>query len=47
MAWWELDLTYVGIRILSALGIVHSVKLPPAPPLGPTGSAERPGELGT
>jgi fatty-acid desaturase len=28
LKWWELDLTYVAIRVLSALGIVHAVKLP-------------------
>jgi len=26
--WWELDMTYIGIRVLQALGLAHSVKLP-------------------
>jgi len=28
MRWWELDLTYVGIRLMSLVGLFHSVKLP-------------------
>jgi fatty-acid desaturase len=28
LRWWEVDMTYVGIRVLSALGLAHSVKLP-------------------
>ena len=28
LRWWELDLTYGAIRVLSALGLAHSVKLP-------------------
>ena len=29
-AWWELDLTYLGLRSLAALGLVHDLK--PVPP---------------
>jgi stearoyl-CoA desaturase (delta-9 desaturase) len=29
-AWWELDLTYLGLRVLAALGLVHDLK--PVPP---------------
>jgi stearoyl-CoA desaturase (delta-9 desaturase) len=28
LEWWEIDLTYTVIRILSAIGLAHSVKLP-------------------
>ena len=28
LRWWEVDVTYVAIRVLSALGLAHSVKLP-------------------
>jgi stearoyl-CoA desaturase (delta-9 desaturase) len=28
LRWWELDMTYVAIRVLSVLGIAHSVKHP-------------------
>jgi fatty-acid desaturase len=28
LRWWELDMTYVAIRLLSMLGIAHSVKHP-------------------
>jgi stearoyl-CoA desaturase (delta-9 desaturase) len=28
MRWWELDMTYIGIRLMSVLGLFHSVKLP-------------------
>ena len=28
LRWWEVDTTYAAIRVLSALGLAHSVKLP-------------------
>ena len=28
LEWWELDLTYAAIRVLSALGLAYAVKLP-------------------
>lgn len=28
LEWWEVDLTYAAIRVLSALGLAHDVKLP-------------------
>ncbi|MHC5539312.1 acyl-CoA desaturase [Singulisphaera rosea] len=28
MRWWELDMTYIGIRALSLVGLAHSIKLP-------------------
>jgi hypothetical protein len=28
LRWWELDMTYAAIRVLSVLGLVHSVKHP-------------------
>jgi fatty-acid desaturase len=28
LRWWEVDMTYVPIRVLSALGVAHHVKLP-------------------
>jgi stearoyl-CoA desaturase (delta-9 desaturase) len=31
LRWWELDVTYVAIRVLSAVGLVHSLKLPKVP----------------
>ncbi len=40
--WWEVDMTYVAIRALSAVGIAHSVKLPKltqAAPLASGGDA--------
>jgi fatty-acid desaturase len=46
LKWWELDLTYAVIRALSALGLVHSVKLPAALQAGPAGSTEQPGHRG-
>jgi fatty-acid desaturase len=38
LRWWEVDMTYLAIRVLSALGLAHSLRLPklPATPL-PTG----------
>ena len=52
LRWWEMDTTYVAIRVLSALGLAHSVKLPrftPASllPTGASGPRERPAEPGT
>lgn len=46
LMWWELDMTYLAIRVLSALRLVHDVKLPAALPQGPSGSAEQPGQCG-
>jgi fatty-acid desaturase len=46
LLWWELDMTYLAIRVLSALRLVHSVKLPAALPQEPSGSAEQPGQCG-
>jgi fatty-acid desaturase len=46
LKWWELDLTYAVIRAMSALGLVHSVKLPAALQAGPAGSTEQSGECG-
>jgi stearoyl-CoA desaturase (delta-9 desaturase) len=31
LRWWELDMTYAAIRILSAAGLAHSLKLPQIP----------------
>ena len=28
LRWWEVDMTYVAIRVLSAIGLAHSVKIP-------------------
>ncbi|MGH8206201.1 MAG: fatty acid desaturase, partial [Steroidobacteraceae bacterium] len=28
--WWELDLTYYGLRLLAALGLIHDLKPVPA-----------------
>jgi fatty-acid desaturase len=28
LRWWDVDITYLSIRVLSALGVAHSVKLP-------------------
>ncbi len=28
--WWELDITYLGLRLLSAVGLVHGLKAVPA-----------------
>jgi stearoyl-CoA desaturase (delta-9 desaturase) len=38
LRWWELDMTYLAIRVLSALGLAHSLKHPRIPPriLSPT-----------
>lgn len=39
LAWWEIDLTYITIRVMQLFGLVHSIKLakirkePAAPPL--------------
>jgi fatty-acid desaturase len=30
LRWWEVDMTYLAIRVLSAVGLAHSVKLPHA-----------------
>ena len=35
MRWWEVDMTYVAIRVLSAVGLAHSVKVPKPTPLTP------------
>jgi stearoyl-CoA desaturase (delta-9 desaturase) len=32
LRWWEVDMTYVAIRVLSALGLAHSLKLPKLTP---------------
>jgi fatty-acid desaturase len=47
LEWWELDLTYAVIRVLSALGLAHSVKLATAKtatPSGDFGFAQQSGE---
>ena len=51
LRWWEVDMTYLAIRVLSALGLAHSVKLPKLTPasLRPTaagGSTSAPSEPG-
>lgn len=28
LAWWELDMTYMAIRVMKFLGLAHSIKLP-------------------
>jgi stearoyl-CoA desaturase (delta-9 desaturase) len=28
--WWELDITYLGLRLLAAVGLVHGLKVVPA-----------------
>jgi fatty-acid desaturase len=28
MSWWELDMTYIAIRLMSLVGLTHSIKLP-------------------
>lgn len=28
MRWWEIDMTYIGLRLMSMVGLVHSLKLP-------------------
>jgi stearoyl-CoA desaturase (delta-9 desaturase) len=35
MRWWELDMTYIGIRLMSLVGLFHSVKLPKLVPSTP------------
>lgn len=32
LRWWELDMTYLGIRALSLVGLAHTVKLPKVAP---------------
>jgi sn-1 stearoyl-lipid 9-desaturase len=42
--WWEVDMTYLAIRVMSLVGLAHSFKLPkltPATPM-PTGGLTRP-----
>jgi fatty-acid desaturase len=39
LQWWELDLTYVVIRILSVLGLAHGIKLPRPATTVPRGSS--------
>ena len=39
MRWWEIDMTYMALRLMSMVGLVHSLKLPkprhrPAAPAG-------------
>ena len=33
--WWEIDLTYYGLKVMSWLGIVKDLKAPPARVLRP------------
>ena len=40
MRWWEIDLTYVGIRALSLVGLAHSIKVPKATKASPEERAE-------
>jgi hypothetical protein len=28
MRWWEFDMTYIALRLMSMVGLVHSLKLP-------------------
>jgi len=28
MRWWEIDMTYIALRLMSMVGLVHSLKLP-------------------
>jgi len=48
LRWWELDMTYIAIRLMSFVGMAYAIKLPKirsttpppaAPPLAPAGSA--------
>ncbi|MGE5755219.1 MAG: hypothetical protein ACM35G_05810, partial [Planctomycetaceae bacterium] len=37
LRWWEIDMTYLTIRLMSLVGMAHSIKLPkirqePVPP---------------
>lgn len=34
LAWWELDPTYGLLRLLAAVGLIDSLRQPPAPPVG-------------
>ena len=53
LRWWEVDMTYVAIRMLSAIGLAHSVKLPkltratPAAERRRVGRSDRPAQPGT
>jgi hypothetical protein len=39
LRWWEVDMTYLGIKLMSFFGIAHSIKLPRVRPMK-TGEAE-------
>lgn len=38
--WWEIDLTYIAIRMMSFLGLAHSIKTPKGPKPTPEERAE-------
>ena len=38
--WWEIDLTYYGLRLLAALGLISDLKLVPAAMLHARGARQ-------
>ncbi len=44
LRWWEIDMTYGAIRLLSVFGLAHSVKLPRFSPTTPSSTPSQPKE---
>ncbi len=40
LRWWEVDPTYISIKLMSFLGLTHSIKLPKLTKLGPASTPE-------
>lgn len=45
IAWWEIDMTYIAIKLMSYVGLVHTIKMPKIPnPVKPS-TEKRPNPL--
>ena len=45
IAWWEVDMTYIAIKLLSYVGLAHTIKMPKVPATIRTPTGDRPAPL--
>ena len=45
IAWWEVDMTYIAIKLLSYAGLAHTIKMPKIPKAVDTPTGKRPAPL--
>ena len=41
LRWWEIDMTYIGIKLMSLVGLTHSIKLAKVAKAAPEANGER------